>query len=286
MDAASVYWLEKYLQDFKGTVVAITHDRYFLENSCGWILELDRGEGIPHEGNYSSWLEKRAQRAEQEKRKDDQLKKTIAAELEWVRSTPKARQAKSKARLNKYEELLSTPAMEQVAHSTSIYIPPGPRLGDVVIEAQDLSKSYEDKVLIKDLSFSIPPGAIVGVVGPNGAGKSTLIKMIQGKIQPDKGSLTVGNTVKLAVIDQERDGLEGEKTVYDEICDGKDSLHLGNLEVNSRSYVTWFGFKGGDQQKKVSSLSGGERNRCQLAKVVKSGSNVLILDEVSYLLSL
>jgi len=279
LDAESVAWLEKYLSDFKGTVVAITHDRYFLENSCSWILEMDRGEGIPYEGNYSGWLEKKQKRFEDEKKQDSQMKKTLSNELEWVRSNPKARQTKSKARLDRYEEMLSTPAREQMAHSTSIYIPPGPRLGDVVIEAKGVTKAYGDKLLMKNLDFSIPPGAIVGVVGPNGAGKSTLIKMILGKVTPDGGTFSVGDTVKLAVVDQDRDSLEAERSVYDEITGGSDNLELGSAEVNARAYCSWFGFKGGDQQKKVGNLSGGERNRCQLAKVVKSGANVLLLDE-------
>jgi ATP-binding cassette ChvD family protein len=279
LDAESVAWLEKYLNDFKGTVVAITHDRYFLENSCGWILELDRGEGIPHEGNYSGWLEKKQKRFEEEKKQDDRLKKTIANELEWVRSNPKARQTKSKARLDRYEELLATPVREALAHTASIYIPPGPRLGDVVIEAKKVNKAYADKVLMKDLDFSIQAGSIVGVIGPNGAGKSTLIKMILGKEKPDSGTFTVGETVKLAVVDQDRDSLDSVRSVYDEITGGRDFLELGTAEVNSRAYCSWFGFKGSDQQKKVAALSGGERNRCQLAKVVKSGANVLLLDE-------
>ena len=274
LDAESVAWLEKFLSDFKGTVVAITHDRYFLENSCGWILELDRGEGIPHEGNYSGWLEKKQQRFEQEKKQDEKLKKNIESELEWVRSNPKARQTKSKSRMNRYEEMITTPAREGLAHSTTIYIPPGPRLGDVVIEAKKVTKAYGDKLLMKDLDFEIPAGAIVGVVGPNGAGKSTLIKMIQGKVQPDGGEFNVGNTVQLAIVDQDRDSLGENESVYDEITGGSDQLTLGAAEVNARAYCSWFGFKGGDQQKKVKTLSGGERNRCQLAKVVKSGANV------------
>ena len=279
LDAESVAWLEKYLQDFKGTVVAITHDRYFLENSCSWILELDRGEGIPYEGNYSGWLEKKQKRLEDEKRQDDRLKKYLASELEWVRSNPKARQTKSKSRLDRYEEMVNTPARESLAHSTSIYIPPGPRLGNTIIEAKGVSKAFGDKLLMKNLDFSLPPNAILGIIGPNGAGKSTLIKMILGKEKPDAGIFTVGETVKLAVVDQDRDNLNPEISVYDEITGGKDFLELGNQEVNSRAYVSWFGFKGGDQQKKVKTLSGGERNRCQLAKVVRAGANVLLLDE-------
>eukprot|EP00601_Ochromonadales_sp_CCMP2298_P027763 CAMPEP_0173278556 /NCGR_PEP_ID=MMETSP1143-20121109/4679_1 /TAXON_ID=483371 /ORGANISM="non described non described, Strain CCMP2298" /LENGTH=621 /DNA_ID=CAMNT_0014215727 /DNA_START=41 /DNA_END=1906 /DNA_ORIENTATION=+ len=278
LDAESVAWLEKYLMDFKGTVVAITHDRYFLENSCGWILELDRGEGIPYEGNYSGWLEGKAKRFEQEKRQDDRLKKSLDSELEWVRTNPKARQTKSKSRMTRYEEMLTTPARE-VADSASIYIPPGPRLGGVVIEAKNVRKAYGDKLLMKDLTFSIPPGAIVGVVGPNGAGKSTLIKMILGRDSPDSGTFTVGETAVIAVVDQDREGLDGSSSVFEEISGGRDFLSLGQTEVNSRAYCSWFGFKGGDQQKKVEVLSGGERNRVQLAKVVKSGANVLLLDE-------
>ena len=279
LDAESVAWLEKYLQDFKGTVVAITHDRYFLENSCSWILELDRGEGIPHEGNYSGWLEKKQKRLEQEKKDDEKLKKNIASELEWVRSNPKARQSKSKSRMNRYEEMISTPAREGMAHSTTIYIPPGPRLGDTVIEAKKVSKGFNGRQLMKDLDFDIPAGAIVGVVGPNGAGKSTLIKLITGKESPDSGEFNVGQSVKLAVVDQDRDNLNPDLSVFDEITTGSDELQLGGATVNSRAYCSWFGFKGADQQKKVEALSGGERNRCQLAKVVKSGANVLLLDE-------
>lgn len=279
LDAESVAWLERYLQDFKGTVVGITHDRYFLENSCAWILEMDRGEGIPYEGNYSGWLEKKAKRMEDEKKQDDRTKKTLQSELEWVRSNPKARQTKSKARLDKYEEMLTTPAREALAHTASIYIPPGPRLGDVVIEAKGVTKSYGDRCLFSDLTFSLPPGAIVGICGPNGAGKSTLVKMIMGKVKPDSGTFTVGDTCKIAVVDQDRDSLDDSRSVFDEITSGSDFLQLGSAEVASRAYCSWFGFKGGDQQKKVSQLSGGERNRCQLAKVVKSGANVLLLDE-------
>jgi sulfate-transporting ATPase len=278
LDAESVAWLEKYLMDFKGTVVAITHDRYFLENSCSWILELDRGEGIPNEGCYSAWLEKKQKRFELEKKQDEKLKKNLESELEWVRSNPKARQTKSKARMSNYEELLATPTRE-LATSGSIYIPPGPRLGGIVIEAKGVCKAFGDKLLMNDLNFNIPAGAIVGVIGPNGAGKSTLIKMITGKESPDSGTFTVGDTVQLAVVDQDRDNLEGTRSVYDEIAGGSDFLQLGNAEVNARAYCSWFGFRGGDQQKKVAVLSGGERNRCQLAKVVRSGANVLLLDE-------
>jgi ATP-binding cassette ChvD family protein len=279
LDTESVAWLEKFLQDFKGTVVAITHDRYFLENSCSWILELDRGEGIPYEGNYSGWLEKKQARLEQERKDDDKLKKNLKSELEWVRSNPKARQTKSKSRMTRYEEMLSTPARESVRSSSTIYIPPGPRLGDVIIEAKKVNKAFGSKVLMKDLDFDVPAGAIVGVVGPNGAGKSTLIKMITGKETPDSGEFNVGQSVKLAVVDQDRDNLNPTVSVFDEITDGADDIELGTARVNSRAYCSWFGFKGADQQKKVEALSGGERNRCQLAKVVKSGANVLLLDE-------
>merc|ERR1711871_195003 len=279
LDAESVAWLEQYLQEFKGTVVAITHDRYFLENSCGWILELDRGEGIPFEGNYSEWLQKKAKRMAEEKKQDARLKKTLDNELEWVRSNPKARQTKSKARLTKYQELLDTPAREALAHTAAIYIPPGPRLGDVVIEAKGVSKAYGDKLLMKDLSFDIPAGAIVGVIGPNGAGKSTLIKMMLQREKPDSSEFVVGDTVRTAVVDQGREGLDEGLSVYEEITGGSDFLELGTAQVNSRAYCSWFGFKGGDQQKKVSVISGGERNRVQLAKVLRSGANVLLLDE-------
>ncbi len=279
LDCDSIAWLERYLQEFKGTVVAITHDRYFLDKSCGWILELDRGEGVPYEGNYSGWLEKKKQKMDDEKKQDTRLKKQLEAELEWVRATPKAKGTKSKARLTRYEELLSTPAKESLAHTASIYIPPGPRLGDVVVNAEAINKAYGERVLIKDLSFDIPPGAIVGVVGPNGAGKSTLVKMITGQLQPDSGSFKVGETVQLAVVDQGREGLEGTNSVYEEITGGQDIIHLGTAEVNGRAYCSWFGFKSGDQQKKVEKISGGERNRVQLAKVLRSGANMILLDE-------
>jgi energy-dependent translational throttle protein EttA len=279
LDCQSISWLEKYLQEFKGTVVAITHDRYFLENSCSWILELDRGQGIPHEGNYSSWLEKKQKRLITERKHDDRLKKQIEQELNWVKSTPKAKTTKSKARLNRYEEMISTPARELQAHSTSIYIPPGPRLGDVVVKAEGICKGYGDRTLIKDLSFDIPPGAIVGVVGPNGAGKTTLVNLITGKEKVDSGIIKIGQTVKWAVVEQNRESLDGSKSVYDEITGGQDFISLGSAEVNGRAYCTWFGFKGSDQQKLVDKISGGERNRVQLAKVLRSGSNFIILDE-------
>ena len=279
LDCDSIAWLERYLQEFKGTVVAITHDRYFLDKSCGWILELDRGEGVPYEGNYSGWLQKKKQKMDDEKKQDTRLKKQLEAELEWVRATPKAKGTKSKARLTRYEELLSTPARESLAHTASIYIPPGPRLGDIVVNAEGINKAYGERVLIKDLNFEIPPGAIVGVVGPNGAGKSTLVKMITGQLQPDSGSIKVGETVKLAVVDQGREGLEAKNSVYEEITGNQDIIQLGTAEVNGRAYCSWFGFKSGDQQKKVEKISGGERNRVQLAKVLRSGANMILLDE-------
>ncbi|CAK9251458.1 unnamed protein product, partial [Sphagnum jensenii] len=279
LDAESVAWLEKYLQEFKGTVVAITHDRYFLENSCGWILELDRGEGIPCEGNYSEWLARKQRRLMEEKRQDERFKKTLENELEWVRATPGGRQTKSRARLERYEELLHTTPREALTHSSTIYIPPGPRLGDVVIEARALTKSFGEKLLINNLDFSVPAGAIVGVIGPNGAGKSTLIKMIQGREKPDSGELRVGSTVKLATTEQERESLMSTQSVLEEAVGGRARLELGTVSVDARAYCSWFGFRGADQQKPVSVLSGGERNRCQLAKAVCAGANVLLLDE-------
>jgi ATP-binding cassette ChvD family protein len=279
LDAESVAWLEKYLNDFKGTVVAITHDRYFLENSCQWILELDRGEGYPFEGHYSEWLEAKATRLATEKKSDERLQKTLANELEWVRKTPKARGTKSQARLNRYEEMLEQPARQGVEYSATIFIPPGPRLGDVVVEAKNVNKAFGEKVLMKDMSFSIPRGAIVGVVGPNGAGKTTLMKMIMGQEKPDSGEFIVGETVELACVDQSREGLNSENNVFKEMTGGTDQLQLGPVTVQSRAYCSWFGFRSGDQQKSVDVLSGGERNRVQLGKLLRSGANVIILDE-------
>ena len=278
LDAESVAWLQRFLHDFPGTVVTITHDRYFLDEVAGWILELDRGQGIPYEGNYSGWLEQKQKRLEVEGRKDDARVRSLSRELDWVRSAPKARQAKSKARLNAYEKMLEEQqsSREDVA---KIIIPAGPRLGDVVIEADNLSKSFASKLLVEELDFRLPPGGIVGVIGPNGAGKTTLFRMLVGDETPDKGSLKLGDTVKLGYVDQSRDSLEDAKTVWEVISEGNDELELGNRVMPSRAYVSLFNFKGSDQQKKVSQLSGGERNRVHLARMLKSGANVLLLDE-------
>lgn len=271
----------QFLAEFKGTVVCITHDRYFLENVAQWILELDRGEGIPHEGNYSSWLEAKNKRLAEEKKQQTNAAKAVAAELEWVQSTPKARSTKSKARLNRYEELLAAAAPTELRSAGQIYIPPGPRLGDVVIDVEELRKSYGERLLIDGLEFSLPRAGIVGVIGPNGAGKSTLIKMLMGKEEPDSGSINVGETVKMIGVGQERmDELDPKKTVFQEITNEIEEIELGTQTVQSRAYLSWFGFKGGQQQAKVGNLSGGERNRVQLAKLLKSGANLIILDEV------
>ncbi|MCB0362133.1 MAG: energy-dependent translational throttle protein EttA [Bdellovibrionales bacterium] len=278
LDAESVAWLEGFLHKFPGTVIAVTHDRYFLDNVAGWILELDRGEGIPWKGNYSSWLEQKDRRLAQEQKSDDRRLKTLERELEWVRMSSKGRHAKAKARVSNYESLLKEPTQEKLK-DLQIYIPPGPRLGETVIEAKSVSKAYGDRLLIEDMNLSIPRGAIVGVVGPNGAGKSTLFRMITGKEAPDAGTFKVGETVRIAHIDQSRDLLDPEKTVHDEISDGQDVIALGGREVPSRAYVSWFNFSGGDQQKKVGSLSGGEKNRLYLAKMLKEGANLLLLDE-------
>jgi energy-dependent translational throttle protein EttA len=278
LDAESVAWVERYLKEYPGTVVAVTHDRYFLDNVAGWILELDRGHGIPWEGNYSSWLEQKEQRLEREEKADAARRRTLERELEWVRMAPRARQAKSRARLAAYDAMLSEP-FEQRAASLEIAIPSGPRLGDVVVEADDLSKGYGDRLLIDRLSFKLPRGGIVGVIGPNGAGKTTLFRMITGQEKPDGGRLRVGETVKLAYVDQSRDVLRPNKTVWEEISDGQDILALGGRTLQSRAYVAAFNFKGTDQQKKVGTLSGGERNRVHLAKMLKSGGNLLLLDE-------
>lgn len=281
LDTDSIAWLEQYLAKFKGTVVCITHDRYFLENVAQWILELDRGEGIPHEGNYSSWLAAKNARLLGEAKKETAQSRALATELEWIRSNPKAKGNKSKARLNRYEELLSyTP--REVRNAGQIWIPPGPRLGDVVVEVQNIRKSFENRLLIDDLSFSMPKAGILGVVGPNGAGKSTLIKLLLGKEQPDSGTITIGDTVRMVSVGQERmDELRPEKTVFEEISGGLDELELGTQSVMSRAYLSWFGFKGAQQQAIVGNLSGGERNRVQLAKILKDGGNFIILDEPS-----
>ena len=278
LDAESVLWLEQFLAKFPGTVIAVTHDRYFLDNVAGWILELDRGEGIPWKGNYSSWLEQKEVRSAHEQQTQERRNKTLERELEWIRMSPKARQAKSKARVSQYENLLKEPTPEKL-QELSIYIPPGPRLGDIVIESQNVRKAYGDKLLFEDLNFSLPRGAIVGVVGPNGVGKTTLFRMITGQEKPDSGTFKVGETVKMAYVDQSRESLNSDKTVFEEITGGKDVINLGNREVASRQYVSWFNFSGDSQQKKVGALSGGERNRVNLAKTLKTGGNLLLLDE-------
>ncbi len=278
LDAESVGWLERHLLDYKGTIVAVTHDRYFLDNVAGWILELDRGRGIPYQGNYSGWLEQKEKRLEQEQRTDVARQRTIKQELEWVRMNASARRAKPKARLNAYEALLAEDRNVKL-DQVQIHIPAGPRLGDLVVEAKNVRKSFGDKLLIDDLSFNLPPAAIVGVIGPNGAGKTTLMRMITGDEQPDEGTFRVGETVQLAYVDQSRDALDGDKTVWEEISGGLDQMVLGERSVASRAYVAGFNFKGSDQQKKVGSLSGGERNRLHMAKLLASGGNLLILDE-------
>ena len=278
LDAESVAWLQRFLHDFPGTVVTITHDRYFLDEVAGWILELDRGAGIPYQGNYSGWLEQKQKRLEQEGKTEDSRVKSLSRELDWVRSAPKARQSKSKARLSAYEKLLEQDK-EVRNETTKISIPAGPRLGDIVIEAEKLEKAFGDKLLVEDLSFRLQPGGIVGVIGPNGAGKATLFKMLTDQEGSDSGSMRLGETVKLGYVDQSRDALDDGKTVWEEISDGLDELQLGNRTMPSRAYVSLFNFKGGDQQKRVGQLSGGERNRVHLAKMLKSGANVLLLDE-------
>jgi len=278
LDAESVAWLERFLKDYPGTVVAVTHDRYFLDNVAGWILELDRGSGIPWEGNYSSWLEQKQHRLEIEEKAETKRQRTLSRELEWIRMSPRARQAKGKARLNAYEDLLKEETAEKI-EQVEIYIPPGPRLGDIVVEARNLRKGYADLLLMDDVSFTLPRGGIVGVIGPNGAGKTTLFRMITGQEQPDGGTLRLGETVKIGYVDQSRDALSADKNVWEEITGARDTVELGKREVASRAYVSWFNFKGRDQQRKVGSLSGGERNRVHLAKLLKGGSNLLLLDE-------
>ena len=277
LDAESVGWLEQHLARYEGTVIAVTHDRYFLDNVAGWILELDRGEGIPFEGNYSSWLEQKAKRLQQEEKEESKRQKTLQQELEWIRQNPKGRRAKSKARINAYDKLLDQ-QQEKRREDMEIFIPAGPRLGDKVIVAEHVQKAYDERLLVEDMNFSLPPGGIVGIIGPNGAGKTTLFKMITGQEEPNAGTLKLGDTVQLGYIDQKRP-LDPDKTIWEEISDGQDLLVLGNREVNSRAYVARFNFSGSDQQKKTSQLSGGERNRVHLAKMLKEGANVLLLDE-------
>ncbi|GAB6057374.1 energy-dependent translational throttle protein EttA [Desulfonatronum parangueonense] len=278
LDAESVAWLEHHLHQYPGTIIAVTHDRYFLDNVAGWILELDRGKGIPWKGNYSSWLEQKKERLRREEKSESDRQKTLQRELEWIRMSPRARHAKSKARIGAYEQLLAQESEKQ-SRELEIFIPPGPRLGRKVIEAVDLSKAYADRMLLADANFVIPPGAIVGIIGPNGAGKTTLFRMITGQEQPDSGQIVLGETVKLAYVDQKRDDLEADKTVFEVISDGHDMIRLGNREVNARAYLGRFNITGSDQQKKVGLLSGGERNRVHLARLLKDGANVLLLDE-------
>ena len=278
LDAESVAWLERFLIDYAGCVILVTHDRYFLDNITEWTLELDRGQGVPYKGNYSSWLEQKAKRLEVEKGQEESKQRALKRELEWIQSSPRARQAKSKARIEAYERLAEEAGREEVT-TAQIRIPPGPKLGGVVVEVDGLHKGFEDRLLIDDLSFKLPPGGIVGVIGPNGAGKSTLFKMITGQEQPDEGTIRVGETVQLGYVDQSRDALDAEKTVWEEISDGKDVIQLGSKEIQSRAYTGWFNFRGSDQQKKVGLLSGGERNRVHLAKMMKQSANLILLDE-------
>ncbi|MBI5556027.1 MAG: energy-dependent translational throttle protein EttA [Deltaproteobacteria bacterium] len=278
LDAESVAWLEHHLQRYEGTIIAVTHDRYFLDNVAGWILELDRGQGIPWKGNYSSWLDQKSKRLQQEEKQESDRQKTLQRELEWIKMSPKGRRAKSKARISSYEALLSQES-EKRGRELEIYIPPGPRLGNVVIEADKVCKAYDGKLLVDEMSFSLPPGGIVGVIGPNGAGKTTLFRMITGQEKPDSGAIRLGDTVKLAYVDQSREDLAPDKTIWQVISDGQDVITLGNREMNSRAYVARFNFSGSDQQKKVGQLSGGQRNRVHLARMLKEGANVILLDE-------
>jgi ATP-binding cassette ChvD family protein len=278
LDAESVAWLERFLKDYPGTVVAVTHDRYFLDNVAGWILELDRGSGIPWEGNYSSWLDQKQRRLAIEEKQETRRQRTLERELDWIRMSPRARQAKGKARLNAYEDLLKQDTAQKI-EQVEIYIPPGPRLGDIVVEARKLRKGYGDLLQMDDVTFTLPRGGIVGVIGPNGAGKTTLFRMMTGKEQPDAGTLRLGDTVQIGYVDQSRDALDPQKSVWEEITEARDEVELGKRTVASRAYVSWFNFKGRDQQRKVGSLSGGERNRVHLAKLLKGGANLLLLDE-------
>ena len=278
LDAESVAWLEHHLQAYAGTVIAVTHDRYFLDNVAGWILELDRGRGIPWKGNYSSWLEQKQNRLAREEKKESERQRTLQRELEWIRMSPKGRRSKAKARITSYENLLNQQSGEMIS-KMEIYIPPGPRLGKLVVEAQDVSKGYDDRLLVENLNFSLPPGGIVGIVGPNGAGKTTLFRMITGQEDPDSGTIRVGDTVKLAYVDQSRDSLDPEQTIYEAIAEGQETIWLGTREVNARAYVAKFNFTGSDQQAKVGQISGGQRNRVHLARILKEGGNLLLLDE-------
>ena len=278
LDAESVAWLERFLKDYPGTVVAVTHDRYFLDNVAGWILELDRGSGIPWEGNYSSWLDQKQKRLAIEEKQETRRQRTLERELDWIRMSPRARQAKGKARLNAYEDLLQQETAQKI-DQVEIYIPPGPRLGDIVVEARSLRKGYGDLLLMDDMTFTLPRGGIVGVIGPNGAGKTTLFRMITGREDPDGGTLRLGETVKIGYVDQSRDALAPQKSVWEEVSGGRDDVELGKRTIASRAYVSWFNFKGRDQQRKVGELSGGERNRVHLAKLLKGGANLLLLDE-------
>jgi sulfate-transporting ATPase len=278
LDAESVAWLERFLKDYPGTVVAVTHDRYFLDNVAGWILELDRGHGIPYQGNYTGWLEQKQGRLAQEEKTESKRQRTLQRELDWIRMSPRARQAKGKARLNAYEQLLAEDTGEKL-DKVEIYIPPGPRLGDIVVEARGVKKAYGDNLLFDDLTFTLPRGGIVGVIGPNGAGKTTTFRMITGQEQPDAGTLRLGETVQIGYVDQNRDALDANKSVFDVITGGEDELELGKRKVASRAYVSWFNFKGANQQRKVGQLSGGERNRVHLARLLRRGCNLLLLDE-------
>jgi len=278
LDAETVAWLEHHLQQYKGTVIAVTHDRYFLDNVAGWILELDRGHGIPWKGNYSSWLEQKQERLRQEEKSETERQKALQRELEWIRMSPKGRHAKAKSRIKSYEELLGSEG-EKRAKNLQIYIPPGPRLGDVVIEVKDVSKALGDRLLVENMTFSLPPGGIIGVIGPNGAGKTTLFRMITGRESPDSGTIRLGESASLAYMDQSREDLDSEKNIWEYISEGKEVIELGKREVNSRAYVSWFNFSGADQQKKLRLLSGGERNRVHLANILKAGANVILLDE-------
>lgn len=278
LDAETVAWLEHHLKQYKGTIIAVTHDRYFLDNVAGWILELDRGQGIPWKGNYSSWLGQKQERLRQEEKSETDRQKTLQRELDWIKMSPKGRHAKAKSRIKSYEELLGSEAEKQ-AKNLQIYIPPGPRLGDIVIEAKNVSKSMGDKLLVEDMTFSLPPGGIIGVIGPNGAGKTTLFRMITGQEKPDSGTIRLGESAGLAYMDQSRDDLNSDKNIWEYISEGKEFIELGNREVNSRAYVSWFNFSGADQQKKLKLLSGGERNRVHMANILKAGANVILLDE-------